>query len=47
MKTHFETMSFIIREEHTLRIPEKTVLRRILGPKREEQKVGEHMHTSL
>jgi hypothetical protein len=32
----FETWSFILREEHRLRMFENRVLRKILGPKRDE-----------
>jgi hypothetical protein len=31
-----ETWSLTLREEHTLRVSENRVLRRIFGPKREE-----------
>jgi hypothetical protein len=31
-----ETWSLFLREEHRLRVPEKRVLKRIFGPKREE-----------
>jgi hypothetical protein len=33
----FETWSLTLREEHRLRVFEKRVLRRIFGPKREEE----------
>ena len=31
-----ETLSFTVREEHRLRVPENRVLRKIFGPKRVE-----------
>jgi hypothetical protein len=31
-----ETWSLILREEHSLRLSEKRVLRRIFGPRRDE-----------
>jgi len=35
-----KTWSLILREEHRLRVSENRVLRKIFGPKREEDKLG-------
>jgi hypothetical protein len=39
-----ETWSLILREEHRLRVFENTVLRRIFGPKREEDGSWRKLH---
>jgi hypothetical protein len=39
-----ETWSLILREEHRLRVFENTVLRRISGPKREEDGSWRKLH---
>jgi hypothetical protein len=39
-----ETWSLILREEHRLRVSENRVLRRIFGPKREEDRSWEKLH---
>jgi hypothetical protein len=48
-----ETWSLTLKEEHRLRVFENTVLRRIFGPKRDEETEGwrklhnEELHTLL
>jgi hypothetical protein len=40
----YETWSLTLREEHKLRVFENTVLRRIFGPKREEDGSWRKLH---